>query len=141
MKPAWAEAKLGASLPPVQPMPTVSPANADPVAILSSARVIYVRSTSLLVGASTVEEKLRGRSEFQQLRLLITRDESSADLILELRHDVLTKYVYTAIDPKTQVVVASGKVSSLGGTVAGKVAKRFLKQVSRARMGGTGFGL
>ena len=131
----WSEAKVVLSeVPPGQPVPTVSPANTDPVAILGSARVIYVRSTSLLVGASTVEEKLRERSEFQQLKLLVTRDEPSADLILELRHDVLTKYVYTAIDRRTQVVVASGKVSSLGGTVAGKVAKRFLKQVTRARM-------
>jgi hypothetical protein len=31
------------------------------------------------------------------------------------------------------MVVASGKLSSLGGTVAGKVAKRFLKQVMQAR--------
>lgn len=115
-------------------MPTVRPSSADPTVILGSARVIYVRSTALLVKASTVEEKLRERDEFQHLRLLITRDEPSADLILELHPDLLTKYVYSAIDPKTQVVVASGKVSSLGGTVAGKVAKRFLKQVARARM-------
>ena len=65
--------------------------------------------------------------------LVITRDEAAADLILELEHDVFTKYVYTAIDRKTNMVVASGKLSSLGGTVAGKVAKRFLKQVLRAR--------
>ena len=65
--------------------------------------------------------------------LVITRDESVADLILELEHDVFTKYVYTAIDRRTNIVVASGKLSSLGGTVAGKVAKRFLKQVLQAR--------
>jgi hypothetical protein len=46
---------------------------------------------------------------------------------------VLTKYVYTAIDPRANIVVASGKLSSLGGTVAGKVAKRFLKEVMKAR--------
>jgi hypothetical protein len=65
--------------------------------------------------------------------LVITRDPTDADLILELHHDVFTKYVYTAIDRKTNIVVAGGKLSSLGGTVAGKVAKRFLKQVLSAR--------
>ena len=65
--------------------------------------------------------------------LVITRDPNVADLILEVHHDVLTKYVYTAIDPRSHTVVASGKLSSLGGTVAGKVAKRFLKEILKAR--------
>jgi hypothetical protein len=43
-------------------------------------------------------------------------------------------YVYTAIDARTSIIVASGKLSSLGGTVAGKVAKRFLKEMVRARV-------
>jgi len=66
--------------------------------------------------------------------LVITRSERDADIILEVHHDVLTKYVYTAIDSKRNIVVASGKLSSLGGTVAGKVAKRFMKQVMQARI-------
>ena len=101
----------------------------NPNAILASAKVIFVRSTSVLVGKEVIETKLRKRSEFQALGLVITRDELEADLILEVRHDVFTKYVYTAIDPRTQIVVASGKLSSLGGTVAGKVAKRFMKEL------------
>lgn len=105
----------------------------NPNAILASTKVIFVKSTSVLVGKEVIETKLRKRSEFQALGLVITRDELEADLILEVRHDVFTKYVYTAIDPRTQIVVASGKLSSLGGTVAGKVAKRFMKDVLRAR--------
>lgn len=92
-----------------------------------------MRSSSLLVGASVIEDKLQKRSEFSQLGLVITRDFDTADLILELEHDVFTKYVYTAIDGRTHMVLATGKLSSLGGTVAGKVAKRFLKQVVQAR--------
>ena len=65
--------------------------------------------------------------------LVITRNLNEADLILEVHHDHFTKYVYTAIDARYDIVVASGKLSSLGGTVAGKVAKRFLKQVMKAR--------
>ena len=107
----------------------------DPIASLKSARFVFVKSESLLVGQSVIESKLRKRREFQQLGLMITRDVLMADLILEVKHDVLTKYVFTAVDPHTNVVVASGKLSSLGGTVAGKVAKRFMKQVMLARQG------
>ena len=80
-----------------------------------------------------IEEKLQKRAEFSQLGLAITRDPNAADLILEVHHDHFTKYVYTAIDARTNILVAGGKLSSLGGTVAGKVAKRFLKQVMQAR--------
>ena len=105
----------------------------DSASLLRSARTIFVRSHSVLVKGAVVEEKLQKRPEFQQFGLLITRDVEAADLILELRHDLFTKYVYTAIDTRTQTLVASGKLSSLGGTVADKVAKRFLKQVGQAR--------
>ena len=112
------------------------PTTTDPATILRSVKSIYVKSSSLFVGSQVVETKLRKRPEFQQLGLVITRNEKEADLILELHHDVFTMYVYTAIDPRTKIVVASGKLSSLGGTVAGKVAKRFMKQMMKAR-GGT----
>ena len=94
-------------------------------------RRVFVRSEALLVRASVVENKLMKRAEFSQLGLLLTRNKEDADIVLELRHDLLTKYVYSAVDVKTQTVIAGGKVSSLGGTVAGKVAKRFLKQLAQ----------
>ena len=101
---------------------------------LPRADVVLANLTgALLVRAAVVEEKLLKRPEFNQLGLALTRDESNADIILELRHDVLTKYVYSAVDARTQTVLAGGKVSSLGGTVAGKVAKRFLKQLAQGR--------
>lgn len=93
-------------------------------------RRVFVRSMSLLVRGAVVEDKLLKRAEFHQLGFVITRDESSADLILELRHDLFTKYVFTVVDTRTQEVVAGGKLSSLGGTVAGKVAKRFVKEIA-----------
>jgi len=74
--------------------------------------------------------KLLKRPEFQQRGFAITRDIDDADLIIELRHDLLTKYVFTIIDVKSRTVVAGGKLSSLGGTVAEKVAKRFIKEIN-----------
>jgi uncharacterized protein involved in exopolysaccharide biosynthesis len=129
-------AVLGKAEPKIsEPKPVLTPTVLrDPGTILRSAKTIYVKSSSVLVGQAVIETKLRNRTEFQQLGLIITRDPLVADLILELKHDVFTKYVYTAIDPHTSIVVASGKLSSLGGTVAGKVAKRFLKQMMKARL-------
>lgn len=111
-------------------------AQSEAVVALKSAKSIYVKSSSLLVGRSVIEEKLQKRSEFSQMGLVLTRNEMDADIILEVHHDRLTKYVYTAIDSRKNIVVASGKLSSLGGTVAGKVAKRFMKQVMQARATG-----
>lgn len=96
----------------------------------AASRRVFVRSKSLLVRGAVVEEKLLKRPEFRQLGLSITRDESEADIILELRHDLLTMYVFTVVEVKTQTVIAGGKLSSLGGTVADKVAKRFVKAMS-----------
>lgn len=135
VKDAVPVASDGKAPPPrVAPPTTIaSPRSTDPTTILRSAKSIYVKSSSVLVRQAVIEEKLRKRSEFKQLGLIITRDPLEADLVLELKHDLFTMYVYTAIDPSTNVVVATGKLSSLGGTVAGKVAKRFLRQMARTR--------
>ena len=57
---------------------------------------------------------------------------SIADLILDLRHDLFTKYVFTVVDAHTGIVIMGAKLSSLGGTVAGKVARRFVKEMPAA---------
>ena len=113
-----------------QTLAVAGPPPAMPSAAVTQ-RKVFVRSKALLVRAAVVENKLMKRSEFNQLGLTVTRNEADADIILELRHDVLTKYIYSAVDTRTQTVLAGGKVSSLGGTVAGKVAKRFLKQLAQ----------
>ena len=76
-----------------------------------------------------VEDKLLKNSEFTRLGFVITRDPNDADFVLELRHDLLTKYVFTVIETRSLTVIAGGKLSSLGGTVGGKVAKRFVKEI------------
>ena len=105
----------------------------DPKEILRSVRYIYVRSLSEFVRSEDIENKLRRHPDFQRYGMLITRMEADADLILEVRRSVLTKFVFTAIGPRTLIVAASGKLSSLGGTVDGKVAKLFMKQLVTAR--------
>jgi len=106
----------------------------SPSESLKNAKTIYVKSSSLLVGRSVIEDKLKKRKEFEALGLSITRDADAADLVLHVEHDLFTMYTYTVLDPHSQILVATGKLSSLGGTVAGKVAKRFMKQMVEARV-------
>jgi hypothetical protein len=103
--------------------------------IARAVRFVYVRSHSALVTAEDIENKLRRHRDFQRLGLIVTRQEMDANLILEVRRSVLTKFVFTAIQPETLILVASGKLSSLGGTVDGKVASLFMKQLVTARGG------
>lgn len=110
--------------------------NTSPEDVARSVRYVYVRSLSVLVTAEDIENKLRKHPDFKRLGMLITRQELDADLVLEVRRSVLTKFVFTAVDPKTLILVASGKLSSLGGTVDDKVAKRFMKQIVALRGGG-----
>lgn len=113
---------------------TPGPAVTDPATILRSAKLIYVRKKSVYFKAPELENELRKRPEFQRWGLAITRNEADADLIIEVGRKVFTtRFIYTVIDPRTDIVVLSGKLSSLGGTLATKIAKRFIEQMRDVR--------
>lgn len=106
----------------------------DPSAILARARIISVHSRTVLVKSEVIESELQKRADFQQAGLLLTKDPMAADLIVDVRRaNFTTEYPYVVIDSKTKLIVASGKVNSLFGTAAGKIAKGFMKQVLQAR--------
>ena len=106
----------------------------DPAAILAAARIIYVCSRTVFVKSEVIESELQKRKEFQQAGLFLTKDPKAADLIIEVRRsNFTTEYPYVVVDSRTKFIVASGKVNSLFGTAAGKIAKRFMKQVQTAR--------
>ena len=112
---------------------TASPVT-DPRAILRAARLIYIRKKSVYFKAPELENELRKRPEFQSWGLAITRNEGDADLIVEVGRKVFTtRFIYTVIDPRTDIVVISGKLSSLGGTLATKIAKRLIEQMRQMR--------
>ncbi len=106
----------------------------DPAAILATARIIYVCSRTIFVKSEVIENELRKRADFQQAGLLLTKNPRAADLTMEVRRsNFTTEYPYVVVDSKTKFIVASGKVNSLFGTAAGKIAKGFMKQVQKAR--------
>jgi hypothetical protein len=101
---------------------------------LRSARTIFIRSKSVYFKASALEDELLKRDEFLLWGLNITRDESDADLIIEVGRKLFTThFVYSVIDVRTSHVVAAGKVDSIGGTVEGKISKSFMKKLRAIR--------
>jgi hypothetical protein len=107
---------------------------ADPRAILRAAKLIYIRKKSVYFKAPELENELRKRPEFQSWGLAITRNERDADLIIEVGRKVFTtRFIYTVIDPRTDIVILSGKLSSLGGTLTTKIAKRLIEQMRELR--------
>ncbi|HKQ52802.1 MAG TPA: hypothetical protein VJT74_10560 [Pyrinomonadaceae bacterium] len=106
---------------------------ADSATLLRRAKVIYIRKESAFFKPAELENELLKRPEFQRWGLTITRSEVDADLIIEVSRKVFTRFVYTVIDRRTNTVVASGKLSSLGGTLSTKIAKRFVENMRRVR--------
>lgn len=106
----------------------------DAATILASARTIFVHSRTGLVKSEVIESELQKREDFQRSGLLLTKDQRAADLTIEVRRaNFTTEYPYVVIDSRTKLIVASGKVNSLFGTAADKIAKGFMKQWERAR--------
>ena len=114
-----------------------SESNAAPVTdtatIMRHAKTIYIRKKTIYIEAPELENELLKRPEFQRWGLAITRNEMDADLIIEVGHKIFTRFVYTVLDPRTNIVLASGKLSSLGGTLSTKIAKRFIENMQRVR--------
>ncbi|MCA1817193.1 MAG: DUF4136 domain-containing protein [Acidobacteria bacterium] len=105
----------------------------SPQDVLRSARTIFVRSKSVYFKPSTLENSLLQYDEFTGWGMSVTRDEAGADLIVEVGRKVFTtSFVFSVIDPKTQRVVASGRVNSIGGTVEGKIASSLMKKLRAA---------
>lgn len=103
-------------------------------AILGNARTIYIWSRTVFVKQEVIESALLKRDDYRQSRLLITKDKDAADLILTVRRaNFTTEYPYDVVDQRTRLVVAGGKVNSLFGTAAGKIAGGFMKQIKRAQ--------
>jgi len=102
--------------------------------LLRSAQRIFIRTKSVYFKPAALEQALLDREEFQQWGFVISREESDAELIIEVDRKLFTnRFVYSVIDPKTQRVLLAGKIGSLGGTVEGQICDGFIKRLRRIR--------
>ena len=103
--------------------------------ILRSARAVFVRSKTAYLEEEQIESQLQKRKEFKAMELVIVKNEDQADIRIEInRAEFSFDYAFTAVNPATSIVVASGHVTAWnGGFAAPKIAREFLKQMQAAR--------
>jgi Ni/Co efflux regulator RcnB len=104
----------------------------DPVAIMRRAHTVYVESDSAFVSAYEVEDSLLKRKEFKAWGMVITRKRSEADLVIEItRKSFSRRFTFTVVDPRTDEVLASGKMRSVlfGKKISNKVAEQFANRI------------
>ncbi len=105
-----------------------------PAEILQSAQTIFIRSKTIYFKPATLETELLKREEFEQWEMAIARNQSDADLIIEVDRKLFTNiFVYSVIYRHTNMVVAGGKIGSLGGSVEAQIANSFIKRMRRVR--------
>ncbi|HEV2881643.1 MAG TPA: hypothetical protein VGX24_10235 [Pyrinomonadaceae bacterium] len=97
---------------------------------LRAAQTIFIRTKSVYFKPAALEQSLLDRDEVQYWGLVISRDETDADLIIEVDRKLFTnRFVYSVLDPRTNRVLLSGKIGSLGGTVEDQIASGFVKRM------------
>jgi hypothetical protein len=104
----------------------------DPATILRRARFVYVNSDSAFVNAHEIEDSLLKRKEFKAWGMVVTRNFGEADLVIEItRKSFSRRFTFTVVDPRTEEVVASGKMRSVlfGKKIPNKVAEQFANRV------------
>jgi hypothetical protein len=104
----------------------------DPATILRRARFVYVDSDSSFVNSQEVEDSLLKRKEFRAWGMVVTRNFGEADLVVEIARKAFTRrFTFTVLDPRTNEVLASGKMRSVlfGKKISNKVAEQFANRV------------
>jgi len=119
----------------VRPPVSADLMNADPKAILRNAKFIYIYGSSDFINEQMMENALMKLPEFDKWKLLIVKDPKLADLMINVDHDLFTwNYRYSVTDKRTNILLASGKVTAWDGRVAsGKFAKEIIDKLSPGR--------
>ena len=107
-----------------------SPSAKEPSISVADSKKIYVHSKTIFLKAATLEAAFRKRNEFLKSGYVFTTEQLAADIVIEIdRAPFTTEFPYSIIDQGTHLVIGSGKVNSIGGTVAGKISSGFIKQI------------
>ncbi|HZG54814.1 MAG TPA: hypothetical protein VEZ40_22105 [Pyrinomonadaceae bacterium] len=114
--------------------PETAALRSTPAETLRSAQTIFIRTKSVYFKPAALEQELLDRSAVQQWGIVISRDETDADLIIEVDRKLFTnRFVYSVLDPRANRVLLSGKIGSLGGTVEKQIADGFVKRMQPFR--------
>ncbi|HEV2862536.1 MAG TPA: hypothetical protein VGX48_16095 [Pyrinomonadaceae bacterium] len=104
----------------------------NPVRIVRAARTVYVRETRHL-DKTYLEYKLQKYNELRDWDLSLVSDERAADLVISVEK-TLMNYIFTVTDPRTSVIVASGKCVAVNGQVAAEyLGREIIKKLRDVR--------
>ena len=94
----------------------------SPASIMREARTVYVAPTEHL-DRKYLEYKLQKYDELRDWDLSLVENPSAADLVITVDKTALN-YIFTVTDPRTSVVVTSGKCVAVNGRVAAEFLGR-----------------
>jgi len=104
----------------------------SPASIMREARTVYVAPTEHL-DRKYLEYKLMKYDELRDWNLSLVENPSAADLVITVDKTALN-YIFTVTDPRTSVVVTSGKCVAVNGRVAAEfLGREIIKKIRDVR--------
>ena len=110
----------------------------SPRALLSHARILYIRSNTEYFESVQLQNALRKRSEVDAWQIAMIDDwnkRSAADTEIEIDRPLFTfTFTYKITNQRTGIVLATGKITAWDGDVAAPMlAERIVAEIRKAR--------
>jgi hypothetical protein len=111
--------------------------DSTPAQIMREARTIFVEPTRHLDKTYLVY-KLQKYEELRNWELALVDDERAADLVIQIEKTALN-YIFTIVDPRTRMIITSGKTVAINGLVAAEnLGREIVKKIRSVRAGPDG---
>jgi hypothetical protein len=117
-------------------MPTEATVHkAEPQSLANSVRTFYVQSDTILIPRDHMLQALRNEKDFASLDMVLTDDPKLSDVTVIVDYIPFTfDYTFKALEQKTKVVIAAGRVTEFNGYLAAPaLAKKMVNQLKAAR--------
>jgi hypothetical protein len=107
----------------------------DPAGILRSARSIFVESHTIWMKGNLLQDALFTRPEMREWGIRIVDDRNGADIYIDVTRPFLTyDWIFKMINPKTGMVLGTGKVTAIDGPAAAqRLAIDIVNQIRSVR--------
>jgi hypothetical protein len=107
----------------------------DPAGILRSARSIFVESHTIWMKGNLLQDALYTRPETREWGIRIVDDRNGADIYIDVTRPFLTyDWIFKMINPKTGMVLGTGKVTAIDGPAAAqRLAIDIVNQIRSVR--------
>jgi len=107
----------------------------DPAGILRSARSIFVESHTIWMKGNLLQDALYVRPEMREWGMRVVDDRNGADIYIDVTRPWLTyDWIFKMINPKTGMVLGTGKVTAIDGPAAAqRLAIDIVNQIRSVR--------